>query len=174
VGCPSEQSAYKCRVGCARTISSGVWVGSVDLERFERRLASGHPEIQEWIGDLPGPVMVTYEAGPTGFRACAVPAGAGIDCSVAAPLKLQRPSGDRVETDRPAPGPDAHSSGDRKEQPRIWTLLSFGVWLCELVSRLFRNGVILRPAIRRASRGAGVTGRPSSRSAIEPRSIVTL
>ena len=31
---------------------------------------------------------------------------------------------------------DAHSSGDRNEQPRIWTLLSLEVWHRELVNRL--------------------------------------
>lgn len=31
---------------------------------------------------------------------------------------------------------DAHCSGDRNEQPRIWTLLSLEVWHREFVSRL--------------------------------------
>jgi hypothetical protein len=35
-------------------------------ELFERRLCPDHPEIIGWIGELPGPVAVTYEAGPTG------------------------------------------------------------------------------------------------------------
>ena len=50
-------------------------------------------------GDLPGPVAATYEAGPTGFGLARALIAAGIDCSVAAPSKLQRPSGDRVKTD---------------------------------------------------------------------------
>ena len=69
---------------------------------------------------------------------------------------------------------DAHSSGDRNEQPRIWTLLSVEVWhrgtrqQAELLA-----GVTLTAAIRRVpARRPGVTGRPSSRPAIEPRSIV--
>ena len=49
--------------------------------------------------DLPGPVAVTYEAGPTGFDLYRVLSAAGIRCEVAAPSKLQRPSGDRVKTD---------------------------------------------------------------------------
>jgi transposase len=42
---------------------------------------------------------VTYEAGPSGFGLARYLIGAGIDCVVAAPSKLQRPSGDRVKTD---------------------------------------------------------------------------
>ena len=48
---------------------------------------------------LPGPVAVIYEAGPTGFGLARSLIAAGIDCVVAAPSKLQRPSGDRVKTD---------------------------------------------------------------------------
>ena len=36
-------------------------------ELFERRLCPDHNEIISWIRGLPGPVGVTYEAGPTGF-----------------------------------------------------------------------------------------------------------
>ena len=42
---------------------------------------------------------MTYEAGPTGFGLARFLVGHGIDCQVAAPSKLQRPSGDRVKTD---------------------------------------------------------------------------
>jgi hypothetical protein len=52
-----------------------------------------------WLGSLPGPVAVTYEAGPTGFGLARFLAGQQIGCLVAAPSKLQRPSGDRVKTD---------------------------------------------------------------------------
>jgi transposase len=52
-----------------------------------------------WLGDLPGPVAVTYEAGPTGFGLARALAAAGIACEVAAPSKLIRPAGDRVKTD---------------------------------------------------------------------------
>jgi len=43
---------------------------------------------------------VTYEAGPTGFGLARAFSAAGIRCEVAAPSKLQRPSGHRVKTDR--------------------------------------------------------------------------
>jgi transposase len=68
-------------------------------EVFERRLTPDHQEILAWVGSLPGPVAVTYEAGPTGFVLARLLLTAGITCVVAAPSKLQRPSGDRVKTD---------------------------------------------------------------------------
>jgi transposase len=68
-------------------------------ELFERRLCPDHGEIIAWVRGLPGPVAVTYEAGPTGFGLARFLSGQGIDCLVAAPSKLQRPSGDRVKTD---------------------------------------------------------------------------
>ena len=43
--------------------------------------------------DLPGPVAVAYEAGPTGFGLSRALTAAGIRCVVAAPSKLQRPVG---------------------------------------------------------------------------------
>jgi transposase len=68
-------------------------------ELFERRLTPNHQEILEWVGSLPGSAAVVYEAGPTGFGLARLLGAAGIDCSVAAPSKLQRPSGDRIKTD---------------------------------------------------------------------------
>ena len=66
---------------------------------FERRLTPDHGDIESWIRSLPGPVTVTYEAGPTGFGLARYLTGQGIECLVAAPSRLQRPSGDRVKTD---------------------------------------------------------------------------
>jgi transposase len=68
-------------------------------EVFERRLTPSHEEIGAWIQSLPGPAAVVYEAGPTGFGLARWLQTAGIDCVVAAPSKLMRPSGDRVKTD---------------------------------------------------------------------------
>ncbi len=68
-------------------------------EVFERRLTPDFGEILDWLRLLPGPVAVTYEAGPTGFGLVRFLLGAGLLCLVAAPSKLQRPSGDRVKTD---------------------------------------------------------------------------
>ena len=68
-------------------------------ELFERRLTPDHGDVESWIRSLPGPVAVTYEAGPTGFGLARYLTGQGIECLVAAPTRLQRPSGDRVKTD---------------------------------------------------------------------------
>ena len=68
-------------------------------EVIERRLTPDHGDILGWITDLPAPVMVTYEAGPTGFGLARALQAAGIECQVAAPSKLIRPAGDRVKTD---------------------------------------------------------------------------
>jgi len=68
--------------------------------RVERaRLCPDHGEILDWLHQLRGPVRVVYEAGPTGFGLARALADAAIDCVVAAPSKLIRPSGDRVKTD---------------------------------------------------------------------------
>jgi len=65
----------------------------------ERRLTPDPGEILGWIAGLPAPVAVAYEAGPTGYGLARFLLAAGVDCRVAAPSKLQRPSGDRVKTD---------------------------------------------------------------------------
>ena len=68
-------------------------------EVFERWLTPNRQEILEWIRGVPGPAAVAYEAGPTGFGLARFLIDAGIGCVVAAPSKLQRPPGDRVNTD---------------------------------------------------------------------------
>ncbi len=52
-----------------------------------------------WLAELPGPVAVTYEAGPTGFGLARDLTVAGYRCQVAAPSKIRRAPGDRVKTD---------------------------------------------------------------------------
>ena len=56
--------------------------------------------IVAWAQALPGPVVVAYEAGPTGFGLARALTAAGVRCEVVAPSKLERPPGDRVKTDR--------------------------------------------------------------------------
>jgi transposase len=68
-------------------------------EVWQRRLSPEPGEILTWVSGLPGPVKVTYEAGPTGFGLVRHLRAHGIECVVAAPSKLQRPTGDRVKTD---------------------------------------------------------------------------
>jgi len=41
-------------------------------------------------------VRVAYEVGPTGFGLARTIIGAGMECLVAAPSKLQRPPGERI------------------------------------------------------------------------------
>jgi len=69
--------------------------GSFVHRRFGYDLA----EVLAWVDSLPGPQTAAYEAGPTGFGLFRLLTGSGIECVVAAPSKLQRPSGDRVKTD---------------------------------------------------------------------------
>jgi len=68
-------------------------------EVFERRLTPDYPEILDWLRSLPVRLAVAYEAGPTGFGLARFLVAAGVMCLVAAPSKLQRPTGDRVKTD---------------------------------------------------------------------------
>lgn len=78
-------------VGCGLDRETG--------EIFQRRLTPSREEVCDWIRSLPAPAVVVYEAGPTGFGLARYLIDAGIECVVAAPSKLQRPSGDRVKTD---------------------------------------------------------------------------
>jgi transposase len=68
-------------------------------EIIRARLCPEQEAIWEWLQQLPGPVAVTYEAGPTGFGLARFLRSRGVRCELAAPSKLQRPSGDRVKTD---------------------------------------------------------------------------
>jgi transposase len=68
-------------------------------EVFKQRLVPASEVVVDWLRGLPGPVAVTYEAGPTGFGLYRAITAAGIRCQVAAPSKLNRPAGDRVKTD---------------------------------------------------------------------------
>ncbi|MGY4773450.1 IS110 family RNA-guided transposase [Kribbella sp. CWNU-51] len=82
----------------ARSVAAAA-IDGVTGELVEARLSPSHVEIRSWLRHLPGPVAVTYEAGPTGFGLSPALNAAGIRCVVAAPSRLQRPSGDRVKTD---------------------------------------------------------------------------
>lgn len=81
------RSVYGCAIDEA--------TGEVAHKRFGYELA----QVVDWVKSLPGPQSVTYEAGPTGFGLARLLEVSGIACTVAAPSKLQRPSGDRVKTD---------------------------------------------------------------------------
>src|SRR4051794_41982624 len=66
---------------------------------MQAKLTPSHEHIRSWVQDLPGPVAVTYEAGPTGFDLYRYLSSAGVRGEGAAPSKLQKPAGDRVKTD---------------------------------------------------------------------------
>jgi transposase len=82
----------------ARSVA-GCALDSETGEILHRKLTPDRTEILDWIRSLPGPVRVVYEAGPTGFGLARDLNTAGFETVVAAPSKLQRPSGDRVKTD---------------------------------------------------------------------------
>jgi transposase len=83
----------------ARSVVAAA-IDGVSGEVFKARLTPDHGDVLRWVRALPGPVAATYEAGPTGFGLYRALTGAGVRCEVAAPSKLQRPSGDRVKTDQ--------------------------------------------------------------------------
>jgi len=83
----------------ARSIVAGV-LDAATGELWSRRLPPATEAVLSWVGSLPGPVAVAYEAGPTGFGLARALQMAGVRCVVVAPSKLERPPGDRVKTDR--------------------------------------------------------------------------
>ena len=68
-------------------------------ELVQRRMGADTDEIVAWVTGLAGPVVATYEAGPTGSGSRGRLTAAGVRAVVAAPSKLQRPVGDRAKTD---------------------------------------------------------------------------
>jgi transposase len=82
----------------ARSVAAAA-IDGVTGELFQGKLTPSYEHIRGWLTDLPGPVAVGYEAGPTGFGLYRYLAAAGIRCEVVAPSKLHRPAGDRVKTD---------------------------------------------------------------------------
>jgi transposase len=67
-------------VGCGLDTVSGAVA--------RRRLTPTVEGVSVWLAELPAPVSVAYEAGPTGFGLARQLTAAGIRCVVAAPSKL--------------------------------------------------------------------------------------
>jgi transposase len=65
-----------------------------------RRLSGVTSAVVEFCAELPAPVVVAYEAGPTGFGLARALDERGIRCVIAAPGKIARAPQDRVKTDR--------------------------------------------------------------------------
>ena len=82
---------------------SGVVAATLDRDSGElrvQRLPGGSGAVVEFVEGLPGPVRVTYEAGPTGFVLARKLQAIGVDCLVCAPGLIPRGPSDRVKTDR--------------------------------------------------------------------------
>lgn len=83
----------------ARKVIAGVLdAGTGEVRTL--RVPAVAVETAEWLSTLSAPVRVAYEAGPTGYGLARACSGFGIACTVAAPSKTPRASGDRVKTDR--------------------------------------------------------------------------
>jgi transposase len=82
----------------ARSVAAAA-LDQVTGQVWQETLRPDSQAVLAWVRKLPGPVAVAYEAGPTGFGLARALTAAGIRCVVAAPSRLQRPSGDRVKTD---------------------------------------------------------------------------
>src|SRR6185312_11250092 len=105
---PFRQVVKEAPVFCERTSvgldvhARSVVAAAIDGrsgEVFRARLTPSHAEVIEWVGKLPGPCAVVYEAGPTGVGLARALSAVGLRCQVAASSKLLRPAGDRVKTD---------------------------------------------------------------------------
>ncbi len=82
----------------ARSVAAAA-IDGVTGELVTARLTPSFEQVRSWIEALPGPAAAVYEAGPTGYGLYRSLTAAGVRCEVAAPSRLQRPSGDRVKTD---------------------------------------------------------------------------
>src|SRR5213592_2345084 len=85
-------------VHAAATVACVVDAASGEMS--VHRLAGTTSEAAAFCAQLPAPVRVAYEAGPTGFALARTLHTAGVGCVVAAPGKIERPAQDRVKTDR--------------------------------------------------------------------------
>jgi len=82
--------------------SAMVVAAVMDRESGElrmRRLPGATSDIVAFCAALPGPTRVAYEAGPTGFALARALAAVDVQCVIAAPGKIERPTSDRVKTD---------------------------------------------------------------------------
>ena len=89
----------------ARSVAAAA-IDAVTGELVRAKLTPSHEHIRSWLGGLPGPVAVAYEAGPTGFGLCRALRANGIRCEVIAASKVARPAGpllDELPADDPSP-----------------------------------------------------------------------
>jgi transposase len=85
-------------VHAAKIVAAVLDAETGELQWF--RVGGDVAEAAGLCAGLPRPVRATYEAGPTGYGLARELFGRGVECVVAAPSKIPRGSGDRVNTDR--------------------------------------------------------------------------
>ncbi|MEQ4209448.1 hypothetical protein [Actinopolymorpha sp. B9G3] len=61
----------------ARSVVAAAIDGQTGEVFRAARLTPSHADVCEWVGRLPGPCAVVYEAGPTGFGLARAVAAAG-------------------------------------------------------------------------------------------------
>ena len=93
----SERTSVGLDVHARSVAAAGL--DTVTGQVWEHRLRPDSAAIKTWLAELPGPVAVAYEAGPTGYGLARDLTAAGIRCQVAAPSRIRRAPGDRVKTD---------------------------------------------------------------------------
>lgn len=93
----SERTSVGLDVHARSVVACGLDTVTGQLHR--QRLTPSSEDINRWLGTLPGPVAVAYEARPDGLRVGPVPELRRVRCVVVAPSKLLWPQGDRVKTD---------------------------------------------------------------------------
>ncbi len=85
-------------VDARSTHAAVIDLGTGELSRM--RFGPGVDAPIAWLRELPAPVRVCYEAGPTGFGLYRAAMESGIEMVVVAPGKTPRGPADRVKTDR--------------------------------------------------------------------------
>ena len=80
------------------TVAAGLDLESGEL-RF-RRINGPPRSVVNYLEELPGPVLATYEAGPVGYGLAREGAVRGVEVRVCAPGSIPRKPGERVKTDR--------------------------------------------------------------------------
>ena len=125
----SERTSVGLDVHARSIVGCGLDTVSGQVSR--RRLTPTFEGVSSWLAELPAPVAVAYEAGPTGFGLARQLTAAGIRCVVAAPSKLQRPPGDRVKTMLGTPVTLRTCCGwirSSRSGYRVWSRRPRGIW----------------------------------------------
>ncbi len=85
-------------VHAAKIVAAVLDAETGELQCF--RMTADVGEVAGFCAQLPSPVRVAYEAGPTGYGLARELVKRRVECVVAAPSKIPRGAGDRVKTDR--------------------------------------------------------------------------